>query len=354
MLVLLASLAFACPDPTPSLPPVTSADPRWEVGAGNFAALHAPRRTTPDQVNGRPESPAVAVVADGESLVIPLAVLVAQHVVDARVGHTWVVVVYDPHANVATAFRAEHAGKRLRFDEAGLVRGAVLLVDAETGSRWSAYAGVAVDGTSVGVRLEPLPVVRGPWAVLAQRLPAPTAPRPEGVRFGPVPPDRQRALRLGGSLPSQVSATLAVQPGDDLLAHEHGAGLVVGDEALFVPIDRLRGGLFSVAAGGIDVAVLPVFGGMGVTAVARCVGGEPRDLVPAEVDGLPAFHDRGTGTTWRLDGVGVEGPLAAEPLRVLPVVVGDWYAWVQHYPTTRIATPSTEPPPAQAPPGAGG
>ncbi len=106
----------------------------------------------------------VGLETGGGRKAYPLEELRKQSVVNDQVGTMPVVLIHVSDSDTTTAFARRVAGRVLTFKPVG--RNARELLDAETGSRWTAY-GECTSGPLKGARLEtliPLPSFWFSWA----------------------------------------------------------------------------------------------------------------------------------------------------------------------------------------------
>ena len=91
----------------------------------------------------------------GEAVAYPYRVLSETPVINDTFQDVPIVVVLDPEAGTAVVFRREVEGQILTFEVAeDQGTGPFVIVDQETGSRWVALTGEAVEGPHVGGSLE--------------------------------------------------------------------------------------------------------------------------------------------------------------------------------------------------------
>ena len=101
---------------------------------------------------------------DGAAKAYPLAALEDQPVVNDRVGDRDIMVFMDTDADTALAFSRMVDGRTLTFRAGGGVSGPhATLVDNETGSRWVALTGAAIEGELAGSTLERVPTHLSFW-----------------------------------------------------------------------------------------------------------------------------------------------------------------------------------------------
>jgi hypothetical protein len=96
----------------------------------------------------------IGVALDGVAMAYPFGQLSGEPVVNDEVNGQPLVVVFDPDSATGAVFSREVEGRELHFRLA--VSGGLAdarLVDDETGTTWSAFTGMGLDGPLAGVRL---------------------------------------------------------------------------------------------------------------------------------------------------------------------------------------------------------
>ena len=100
----------------------------------------------------------VGVDFDGNKKAYPLDILDDQPVLNDNIDDRDVLIYFDPSSGTALVYDRKIDGRALTFRLDGAAAGIqTTLVDAETGSRWLAFTGVAFDGPLKGRQLERVP-----------------------------------------------------------------------------------------------------------------------------------------------------------------------------------------------------
>ena len=100
----------------------------------------------------------VGVNLDGSPKAYPFTALTAEHVVNDTFSGADILIFFDAATGAALAFDRSPGDKPLTFSIEGEPAGArTVLIDEETGSRWTAFTGSAIDGEMKGSRLERIP-----------------------------------------------------------------------------------------------------------------------------------------------------------------------------------------------------
>ena len=100
----------------------------------------------------------VGVNLDGSPKAYPFTTLTAEQVVNDTFAGEDVLIFFDATTGTALAFDRSPGDKPLTFSIEGDPAGArTVLIDTETGSRWRAFTGSAIDGELKGNTLERIP-----------------------------------------------------------------------------------------------------------------------------------------------------------------------------------------------------
>jgi len=113
-----------------------------------------------------PKAMLTGAVVDGVAVAYPWQALPESGVVNDSVGDTPVVLVHDRASSASVVFDSRVQGLDLTFElasQADAVGMHKVLLDRETGSRWSAWGGVAFEGPLAGERLTPMPATTAFW-----------------------------------------------------------------------------------------------------------------------------------------------------------------------------------------------
>ena len=105
----------------------------------------------------------LGLLVGDEPKAYPFQELAGQPVVHDTVGGRDLVIVYDDRSGTAVAFDRRVEGRRLTFEQAGLIDGDLLIRDEETGSIWSGLSGTAREGPLAGTQLKQLPSFYSFW-----------------------------------------------------------------------------------------------------------------------------------------------------------------------------------------------
>lgn len=218
----------------------------------------------------------------------------------------------------------------LRFGHEGvLYRGAFVMYDHQTESKWNHATGLALKGPLAGRRLKQLPARLVLWREWKRQHPSTKAL----VNTG--------AENLLEYLVGWVGDYEA-EPGN---VEDFGVSFGRGPRTRLYPFSHLtRRPVINDT-----VARRPVVVTMGPDTLqtgvfSRRIGGRTLRFEPVDAgdtgETVPLMRDRGTGTVWeRLSGRAVRGPLAGEMLRPLVGVVWNRDRWEQIHPEGTVYAP---------------
>ena len=323
--------------------------PNGEFIAGGVGSNAVPSLQNPTMVG--PEHPdasyvsgqdrVIGVVVDGEPLAVPYWIMYKHEVVnlDTPTGAS-VAITYCPLTATALAFdRTPIGGAELGVSGA-LFRNNLVLYDRnDEFSLWLQMWGQARCGVRDGAVLPQLQVLDLTWAGwLALHPDSRVVSSDTGFnRDYSVNP-----YRIYERLSSEGTVQEQTNPDPRRLVKERIFG---------IPSDRPDGGkafpfLELASGGGATTAVHDFVNAMnvvvfwdgeaeGAAGYRSQLGGQT--LTFSGVDG--AFRDAETGSTWRLDGLAIAGPMAGEQLQPIPeAYTAFWFAWTDFHPDTQLWT----------------
>jgi len=239
-------------------------------------------------------------------------------------------------------FRAKANGKRLHFDNAGVVAGNEVFKDRETGSRWQQSSLEAISGPLQGEHLPLYPFLLTSWGEW-RRL------HPDTLVLKPLPgyADRMAAknemirqgLKGGGAAPSGVTyRDPRLEPRTMVL------GLDISGASKAFPLDALRDArVINDRLGGQPVLIVHQPPSDTTTAFVRRAGGRTLTFSAASAD-VRELVDEQTRSRWDAYGTCVAGPLKGSTLRPLILEPEYWFAWSEFHRSTAIYS---SPPPGR-------
>ncbi len=105
----------------------------------------------------------IGLVIDELPAYYPVTLLKGDRFVNDTIAGQPLLVAYHPSALTDLVFSRELDGQTLTFEAGYLEIDLPILVDAETGSRWSSFDGVAISGPLAGEALDRIPSTTSFW-----------------------------------------------------------------------------------------------------------------------------------------------------------------------------------------------
>ena len=113
------------------------------------------------KIDGYPSNTEViGLEMNGVSKAIPVKRIAWHMVFNDEIAGDPAVVTLCTVTNAAMAYRARHKGRALHFRPIGLNRNNLVMLDAETQSRWQQFTGKAITGPLAGTELQRIPLQR--------------------------------------------------------------------------------------------------------------------------------------------------------------------------------------------------
>lgn len=281
----------------------------------------------------RDDDVVVGVALGGEARAYPWWVIDNHHCVNDSVGGQALALFFCEVCSSAVAFDPVVGGRRLTFRVGFIYNGTDAYADDDTGSVWSPYLALAIEGPLRGQRLELLPASQLEWAAWRELHPDTSVVlAEEEARAG----HGSEAWIGEPQVPEGLRRSVAHW--DTRLAHNALVLGVRGHSAQKVyPLDlmRARRGVLEDTLGGEPIVVLhhPVEGSYAAFAFSRRLDGR----VLSFRAGPEGAVDDETGSRWSFEGVAVDGPLAGRRLAFVPSHVSEFYVWGAHFPGIPIA-----------------
>ncbi len=203
------------------------------------------------------------------------------------------------------------------------------MADRQTGSVWTHLEGAAIQGDLAGRRMAVILILHTTWGEWVDLHPDTTVLDPDTPFWS-----QYRAVTVGRS-------GLGLQFVQSLLAWDSRlpestvvvgvtAGGVSRAYALGILPDGL--GVINDTLGELPIVVLHDRGKTFGIVYSRTVDGEV--LTFGMVSG--SIVDDQTGSTWNVEGVAVDGPLAGRRLAFVTSFITEWYGWSAFHPDTEI------------------
>ena len=296
--------------------------------------------------------PVIAFGIGDEWRAYPIQILIWHEIVNDTVAGTPVAVTFCPLCHTAIVFDGTVDGTVLDFGVSGNLRHSDLVMyDRQTESWWQQATGRGIVGSYTGTALEFLPSQLISWAQFREL-------HPEGV----VLSRDTGHVRSYGSNPYAGYDRVDSNPFllDDrtlidgrLNPKVRIVGVVIGEDEVAYPLPELaKVGVVNDTVGGEPIVVLWVPGTVSGLGAATVAGGEEvgtavvfsrttEDGTVLEFEAAEAagMRDSATGSTWTLDGVAIDGPMAGERLEPVPNDQPFWFAWAIFRPDTTIWQP---------------
>lgn len=292
--------------------------------------------------------PIVAVALNGEARAYPLQILTWHEIVNDTVGGVPVIVTFCPLCNSAIVFERLVDGEPVTFGTSGLLRHSDLIMyDRQTESLWQQFTGEAIVGDQAGNRLTFLPSSLISFDDFRAAYPeGMVLSRETGINrpYGQNPYAGYDTI--GGADPFLFRG----EPDGRLPAVERVVTVSLADVGVEVayPYSVLSAlGVINDEQGGQPLVVFHKPGTVSALGAAQIAAADDvgaTGVFNPVVDGQhltftrqgDVFVDNETGTTWRIVGQAVEGPLAGTQLE--PIIHGDhfWFAWAAFKPETVI------------------
>lgn len=120
----------------------------------------------------RDDDRVLAITRNGISKAYPIRIMNWHEIVNDQFGGEGIAITYCPLCGSGIAFKADVAGKSLKFGVSGLLYNSdVLLFDRQTQSLWSQILAKAVTGPMKGSNLTAIPITHTSWADWRKRKP---------------------------------------------------------------------------------------------------------------------------------------------------------------------------------------
>ena len=278
-------------------------------------------------------------------------------IINDEIGGQFISVTFCPLTGTAMVFAATDTdGSQIQFGVSGLLINSNLVMfdrsDGETLFPQMIYT--AINGDSVGDRLELLPAVDTTWAMWKKLHPDTRVAAAgtgwdyyEGKRT-PYPYERyteypyisfSRDYRTSNEYLLFLPSTNGGELDPRYAVKDVVLGICREGETRAYPFaDMPDGAVINDRIG--DQSLVVVFDADSHTAIpySSDVGGDPLNFYAVESEGslLLEFMDIETGSRWNMLGEAIAGPLAGERLVQMPAYNAMWFAWAAYWPETSI------------------
>jgi len=281
------------------------------------------------------KEPVIVLDHNGTVRAYPLQVLTYHEIVNDVVGGTPVAVTFCPLCYNAIAFERTIDGESVTFGVSGLLRNSDLVMyDRKTETLWQQFTGKAIAGTLAGKTLEVIPTQLTSFRQFARTYPdgqvlsrdtghdRPYGQNPyagyDDVDSSPFAYDGPTDERL-----PPKEKVVAVTIGQTHKAYPHS--LTKQQRVIHDQVDGTRLVVFHApgAVSALDARRISSSKEDGTTGVFR-----PRvdgQTLTFRYEGQGTFSDTETGSTWRVTGRAVDGPLKGAQLD--RIAHGDYFAF---------------------------
>ena len=203
------------------------------------------------------------------------------------------------------------------------------MADRQSGSVWTHLEGKAIQGALAGTTMTIIPIVHTTWGEWLELHPDTTVLDPDTPFSFQYRPVTIGTSGLGSQFVQSLLSWDSRLPEGTVVV-----GVTSSGDSRAYALDILKEGLGAVND---TLAELPIVvfhnkaNSFGI-AYARVLDGQT--LTFAATGGL--IVDDQSGSTWNLEGVAVDGPLAGRSLEFVTSFITEWYGWSAFHPDTEI------------------
>ncbi len=290
----------------------------------------------------------LSLAVDGETRAYPVQILTWHEIVNDTFDDLAVTVSYCPLCNSALAYNRDLGDRVVTFGTSGrLFNSSLVMYDRETESLWTHFNGTAVVGTLHGTRLELLPMQTTSWASFLQA-------NPDGLVLTRETGHDRRYGQNPYSGYDDVTTSPFLFDGDSdprLPAKERIVGIRRNDDSAAIVLESLSSvGVLATEVDGdlLSVWHLPgtatalegssVAGGRDIGAVGVYLPVIDGQVLTFDRTDDGVFVDAETGSSWNIQGLALDGPLAGEQLQPVEHIDTFWFALAAFEPDTRVVT----------------
>jgi len=279
----------------------------------------------------RDEDTVLGVVVEGRARAYPWWVLKNHHVVNDTIGRTALAVSLCEQCTGGAAFRREVDGRTLSMRVAGVYNGTIVLQDRATGTLFSPFGGLGLEGPLAGRKLERLPLILTHWDEWLARHPDTdvvfASPALRGGHGAWYTPGKWGIVSEMGS--TIVSFDPRLPENTLVYGMESGQGKSYPLEEV-----RAKGGVVNDAVGPLAVVIL-ARGTLEAAGFERRLDG--RILTFRAAPAPPgAMADEETGSRWSIEGEAIAGPLRKKRLAPLDGYTVEWHVWSAYNPRAEV------------------
>ncbi len=339
--VALALVACGGPEPQAPLPrPLTERIKSQFPGLPDeLPPLNDPGVVTAEAADHmRDDDVVLGVLSGGSARAYPWWIAKNYHAINDSIDGVPVLVTLCEQCSAATAYHRRLDGRTLSMLVLGVHKGTIILSDVETGSLWSPFEGLALEGPLAGRELPRLPGFLVRWKEWVERHPNTGVIRDQEWRR-----EGHGSSYTPGSwgIVEDMGQTLDLWD-TRLPEHKMVLGIEAGDRSKAYDFDSVKaaGGIVNDTVGGIPVVVLAA-GEFETIGYVRTLEGRSLSFEPASQSGA-VMADLETRSLWTIEGRAVLGELAGERLKQAKGFAGEWHVWSGYNPDTELFVASTE------------
>ena len=295
----------------------------------------------------RPDDWVIGVEHDGEARCYPEWMLDNYHAVNDTIKGVHIAVFACEICCSNAVYLADHDGNRLTFGTGGLFGGTLVVFDEQTRSYWSHGMGTAFSGELKGVSL---PLIQSYQASYKEWLELFSGTKVMVYPGHASHPDARHGHGTADTFAKAGMDYVAVKTmnvGNDPRLPENEMVLTLNlesEQAVVLLRSLNMHGVMQFDLGGEKLVVF----GHGPSSSLAGVYHRSPDGTDLDFEYRDAvINDKQTGSTWRVDGLAVDGPLSGKRLLPLPTMMNKWHSLACFIPGVRIIAPSYEAPPVR-------
>lgn len=228
-------------------------------------------------------------------------------------------------------WESEVEGRRLNFRLAGINNQNFIMQDEQTGSWWQQVSGEAILGPLKGKRLASVFHDELTFDVWKREQPSGRVLRPD---------DSRPWKKFSENWEEKTARMPVVTPSDEgepFPPRTTVVGLSLNGAAKAYPLSAVeRQSPVVDNVGGVPVLIVMGDDGKSVRAFEATVGGERAEFFARPGSKPLALTDAKTGSVWDFTGRAVEGPLAGQELKKVPLLKDYWFDWKTYNPRTQV------------------
>ena len=273
----------------------------------------------------------LGVEINGDARAYPLSILSVHQVVNDIVGGVPVVVTWCPLSYAGIVYRRVVMDRILSFGvSGGILRNVVTIYDRETETYWNQLTGKGLSGPLCSLILVAIPAVNTMWEEWSSGYPFAFTLSKAGSPYGQYDEDHMSAYYYS----ERTGIRHPVHRDNRLLHKAQIVGINYIGGAVAYPVALLEKARVihdTLVSEPIVIFHTQDFG----TSIVFSVRVENCALSFYEFAGR--YYDEQTNSQWSpVTGIAVSGPLRGQRLIAIPGTTAFWFAWVDHFPETRV------------------